>query len=212
MSRRFDRHLKPGSHQRGSSSASPAFRRKLLFEALEPRILLARDVEHWSSLETGVPDLPSGQVFVLDFDGASGVDYVGPVRVTDVDVPAFAAPGKLAGHEDEIITALVATLETEFAATHINFTLEAPQAGEYSTIFVGGDGSAFAPWGHYLGLAEQVDSGNHDRSDQAFVFAGNISARGLTAEKFGELLAGYVRARGRSSTGTRTCAHCRVGS
>src|SRR2546422_993012 len=45
----------------------------------------------------------AGQVFYLDFDGASGVRYNGPVRVEDVQVDRFKAPGEFIGQEDAII-------------------------------------------------------------------------------------------------------------
>jgi hypothetical protein len=36
----------------------------------------------------------------------------------------------------------------------VRFTAEPPTGGEYSTIFVGGDGAAFSDYGRFRGLAE----------------------------------------------------------
>ena len=62
----------------------------------------------------------------------------------------------------------------------------------YSTIYVGGDTGAFSEYGTFIGLSEQVDVGNQDLTDNAFVFANNIFTDGLNAEQVGESLASYV--------------------
>src|SRR5258706_6264453 len=211
---------------RRSSPSSPPYRRKLLFEALEPRILLSADLNpaHEALLDAAVaplmrvvePQQPSyilssqtdqprqivqvdstiatyaEQIFFVDLDGANDVDYDGPVKVDDIDVRPFAAPGALAGQEAEVAAAMVAKLNAEFGRLGITFTDQAPAAGEYSTIHVGGDGSEFAQWGLYYGLAEKTDHGNQDKSDDAFVFSENISGAGMTAGQYGETLAMYA--------------------
>jgi hypothetical protein len=120
-------------------------------------------------------DYFDGQIVYLDFDGEENVTYNGPVTVEGIDVPAFVAPGDLAGQEQAIIAEVLGSLEHIFAGTGIIFTTERPSGNQlYSTIYVGGDDSAFADYGSFLGLAEQVDVGNTDRSDKAFVFSDNI--------------------------------------
>ena len=146
------------------------------------------------------PDISSwqGQIIYLDFDGAEDVVYNGPVTVGPFDVPAFAAPGDLAGQEDAIISEVLFQLEQTFPGTGIIFTTEQPSARAslfqrattlgpckhisqgsqpFSTIYIGGDDSAFAEYGSFLGLAEQVDAKNTNPSDNGFVFASGL-ARG----------------------------------
>src|SRR6266545_4477785 len=221
---------------------APPFRRKILFEALEPRLLFSADVASpavdellqaaavpqdeqrapallqgeasgapaaadaavydtdpasgASIIDEGVPSSadagPAGQLIFLDLDGALGVDYEGPVSVDDIDVAAFSASGALAGHEDEIAASILALLDEAFSGSGVAFTLDQPLVGDFSTIYIGGDGDEFAQWGRYYGLSEKVDTGNLDASDIAFVFSDNISAAGLTAQQYGELLGHYI--------------------
>src|SRR5262249_20781349 len=72
------------------------------------------------------------------------------------------------------------------------FTTVRPSGGDYSTIYIGGDGSAFAKWGRYYGLAEQIDAGNQDHADNALVFSAAIPATRLSAAEFGLELAEVV--------------------
>ena len=55
----------------------------------------------------------TGQIIYLDFDGADDVIYNGPVTVGPFDVPAFEAPGELAGQEEAIIASVVEQLEDD---------------------------------------------------------------------------------------------------
>ena len=120
-------------------------------------------------------DYFEGQIVYLDFDGAEDVIYNGPVPVGPFDVPAFRVLGDLSGQEQVIITEVLGSLEQIFAGSGIVFTTEQPSGNQpYSTIYVGGDDSAFAEYGSFLGLAEKVDRGNADPSDQAFVFSENF--------------------------------------
>jgi uncharacterized repeat protein (TIGR01451 family) len=117
----------------------------------------------------------AGQVFYLDFDGAANVTYHGALTVGPFDVPAFQAPGALAGQEQAIIAGVLARLEAMFAGSGISFTTQQPPAGQtYSTIYIGGDGSAFTQYGSFLGLAQQVDVGDRDRGDNAWVFTKQV--------------------------------------
>ena len=142
------------------------------------------------------PDIRSwqGQIIYLDFDGAEGVVYNGPVTVGPFDVPAFTAPAGIEGQEEQIIAAVLAELEQTFAATGVGFTTERPTEGvEYSTVYVGGDDSAFSQYGSFIALSEKVDIGNRDRSDNAFVFSDRVDIDSLpqvVAHEIGHLL-GY---------------------
>ena len=62
------------------------------------------DSVSWSiHVDSPSVDRFDGQVIYLDFDGAEDVTYNGPVTVGPFDVPAFEAPGELAGQEEAII-------------------------------------------------------------------------------------------------------------
>ena len=135
----------------------------------------------------------SDQVFYLDLDGEKNITYEGPVTVSGIDVDAFHANGQLQGQESDIAASLLALLEQSFAGTGIRFTTDKPAAdGSYSTIYIGGDDSAFAEYGPLIGLSEKIDKGNQDHSDNAFIFADEIDMSGLSTAEFGTALAGYV--------------------
>ena len=76
------------------------------------------------------------------------------IWVTGIHVPAFTAPDQLQGQEAEIVAALVDALDRALAGMGLVFTTDKPAAGDYSTVFVGGDGSAFAELGSLIGLRE----------------------------------------------------------
>ena len=133
------------------------------------------------------PDLPGlqlvnpdtsnweGQIVYLDFDGAEDVVYSGPVTVGPFDVPGFAVPAELAGQEEAIISEIKLQLDQIFSGSGVRFASEQPSSDQsYSTIYIGGDDSAFADYGLFWGLAEKVDVGNQDLSDNAFVFRENV--------------------------------------
>ncbi|PYO45826.1 MAG: hypothetical protein DMD84_27695, partial [Candidatus Rokuibacteriota bacterium] len=136
--------------------------------------------------------LDAPQTFYVSLSGASNVTYDGPVTVSGIDVPRFEAPGQLHGEEDAVVAALMRSLDHVFGAAPVTFTSDRPVATEYSTIYVGGDGSAFASYGHYLGLSEKVDHHNLDHTDTSFVFSDVLPAVGLTASQYGEMLGAYV--------------------
>jgi len=140
-------------------------------------------------------DYYGGQIIYLDFDGEEGVSYNGPVTVDGIDVPALSLPGDgdLAGQEEVVITRIVEELKHTFAGLGVVFTTEKPVSGlTYSTIFVGGDDSAFAEYGSFLGLAEQIDVGNQDPCDDAFVFGDIIIARHSNVETLTTDLASII--------------------
>src|SRR5262245_19138093 len=130
----------------------------------------------------------AGQVVFLELRGAQGIRYDGPVPVAGIDVTAFQAPRPLRGQEGAVAAALLAALQQDFAGTGVTFTTERPQGGNYSTVYVGGNGAAFAPYGLFLGVAEKVDAGNRDPNDEAFVFS-DLVAPAATADDYGRALA-----------------------
>ena len=78
---------------------------------------------------------------------------------------------ELAGQEQDVIDSLAHRMDETFAGTGITFTTQPPAEGPYSIVYIGGDGSALREHGDFLGLAEQVDVGNSNRADSAFVFS-----------------------------------------
>ena len=131
----------------------------------------------------------AGQVIFLDFDGAKDVTYNGPVTVGPFDVPAFLLEGTpMAGQEQQVIAEVVSNLEHTFAGSGVVFTTERPAQGQaYSTVYIGGDDSAFSQHGSFLGLAEQVDVGNIDLRDEGWVFSDQVAQAGV--DKFAARLA-----------------------
>ncbi|MDH7500767.1 MAG: LEPR-XLL domain-containing protein, partial [candidate division NC10 bacterium] len=118
-----------------------------------------------------------GQVFWLDFQGAGDVTYKGPITVGPFDVPAFRAPEPFSGQEAEIASEVTTSLNDLFAGTGVEFVARPPLDGlEFSTLYIGGDGAAFSDYGTFNGLTEQVDYGNQDRADNAFIFPQNVSS------------------------------------
>ncbi len=117
-------------------------------------------------------DYFDGQIIYLDFDGEEDVTYDGPLTIEGIDVPAFSLQGHLAGQEEIVIAKVMKQLNRMFTGSGVVFTGHRPAESEqYSTVFIGGDDSAFAQYGSFLGLAEKVDVGNQDRCDNGFVFS-----------------------------------------
>ncbi len=146
-----------------------------------------------SGLHLVDPDISSwqGQIIYLDFDGERNAIYNGPITLGPFDIPALQAPGELAGQEQAIMGAVLARLQETFAGTGVIFTTEQPIVGtEYSTIYIGGDDSAFASYGVFLGLAEQVDVGNRNPLDGGLIFSDLLA--GESAEAYRETLAGLI--------------------
>ncbi len=118
------------------------------------------------------PTSVRGQIVYLDFEGERNVTYDGPAAVGPFDVPAFAVPGPLGGSEEVIEAQVCGSLRRLFATIGVVFTLERPKGDQpYSTIYIGGDDSAFAGYGSFEGLAEAVDIGNRNARDEALVFS-----------------------------------------
>jgi hypothetical protein len=113
--------------------------------------------------------------------------------VGPLDIPAFQAPSCLGGQEPRIIARVVAELERSLTGSGVVFTTREPSASQsYSTIYIGGDGSTFSRYGSFLGLAEQVDIGNEDKRDEAFVFSDRLVATSGDVERYAAALAQLV--------------------
>ena len=137
------------------------------------------------------PDTSSlaGQVIYLETGGVEDLDYDGPVRVEDVDIPAFQAPASFAGQETAILEDTLLRLNERFSGVGVSFSSVRPQSAPYSTIYVGGDGGQFDAHGSFRGLAEKVDIGNVDRQDFALVFSDNAGFDSDSPESYtGELV------------------------
>jgi hypothetical protein len=139
-------------------------------------------------------DYFDGQIVYLDFGGVENVTYDGPVVVEGIDIPEFSAEAVgLSGQEQEIISQILTTLKFTFEGSGVIFTLTEPEAGiEYSTIYIGGDDSAFAGFGSFIGLAEKVDAGNLDLSDNALVFSENIVSADSDSNSIAAGIAGLI--------------------
>ena len=147
-----------------------------------------------------------GQIVYLDFDGARDVTYDGPVLIEGIDVPRFRLPHAMAGQEEAAIDELVQKIEETFGDAGITVTTRPPTESNYSTIYIGGDDSAFQEYGSFLGLAEQSDAGNSDGGDSAFVFSDRILVGGCSGtlqdvivHEMGHLL-GYTHSRDDAGT------------
>ncbi len=135
----------------------------------------------------------AGQIFFLNFDGANDVTYEGPVTVRDIDIPAFDAPAFLETQKAEIIASVLDSLQETFADLGVTFISDEPLTiGNYSTIYIGGNGEAFAEYGRFIGLSEKIDSGNADPSDIAFIFSENLPAADIGAADYAAALSGYI--------------------
>ena len=174
--------MKRAWQYRRRGTENPVGRQKLVYqrclrlEPLEDRRLLTGsghpELLGMTQFDPAV-DPFSDQIIYLDFDGAEDVTYNGPISIEGLTIPAFdAAPFGLAGQENAIIDLVLEELNSQFAGTRAAFTGEVPTSGRpYSTIFVGGDDSAFREYGSFRGLAEGDDLGNVDRTDHALVFS-----------------------------------------
>ncbi|CAM5793933.1 LEPR-XLL domain-containing protein [Rhizobacter fulvus] len=160
---------------RGDEAAPPRQRRRpVVFEPVEPRMLLSSDLLPGLGAGVGYSPAPV-QIFYIDADGAEHVDYRGPVRVEGIDVAAFTTSGALAGQESAVLAATLATLDDLDFGPNVRFTTDRPTDGAFSTIYLGGDGASFAPWGQFYGLSEAEDLGNLNPEDNAFVFSASMT-------------------------------------
>ena len=101
------------------------------------------------------------QIIYLDFDGEL-TSYKGEIlTVENVEVKASSLT-------EERIAGIVSSLNAMYASSGIKFVTERPNEQEYSTIYIGKN-SSFDQYGSFAGLAETLDEGNLDKSDNAFV-------------------------------------------
>lgn len=112
------------------------------------------------------------QTIFLDFDGASGVTYNNDTLDINTNISYIPDSGLSTTNQFQILT----DLNNTFTGTGITFTTTVPLSGEYSTIYVGGDGSEFSEYGTFTGLSETIDVGNEIQDDNAFVFSENLSS------------------------------------
>lgn len=150
------------------------------------------------------------QIVFLNFNGAT-TSYNNVqlgLSVNDIIVAE-------SGYSDAEITIIVDTLNAQFGGD-IFFTTVAPEDTEYSTVFIGIT-DAFASYGNFLGLAESIDAGNLNHSDNAFVFLDTNTATpdetvSIIAHEIGHIVYGDTHegegiiayASGTVSNGTRT--------
>ena len=122
---------------------------------------------------------PAGpQVFYLELAGASGVDYDGPITVHGIDVPAFVAPQRFAGQEATIAAALAAAVQLRARRAGDRDARPARRRHRRTRRSTSAAPAARSPTtARYYGLSEQVDRGNRDRDDNAFVFTGDAAER-----------------------------------
>jgi FG-GAP repeat len=128
----------------------------------------------FSELQVADPnaEYSGSQTVFLDFDGAGGVSYDNDALDIHTNISSIADSGLSQEDQFKILT----DLNNTYAGTGITFTITVPVSGEYSTIYVGGDGSEFSEYGNFDGLAETIDVGNVINDDDAFVFSDNLSS------------------------------------
>ncbi len=109
----------------------------------------------------GVQAVAQPQIVYLDFDGEV-TRYNG--ELLTIDQVTVEDSGLTA----ERISNIVSLLNASYAERNVIFVTERPAGGVFSTVYVGKT-SAFDEYGNFAGLAETIDSGNHNPSDNAFV-------------------------------------------
>ena len=107
------------------------------------------------------------QYVYLDFDGAETFYKGELLNIEQISV----APS---GFSEEKIAQIVAALNEKYNGEVI-FTAQKPVSEEYSTVFVG-QTDAFAEYGDFAGIAETIDRGNQNKSDNAFVMVDAAAA------------------------------------
>ena len=106
-----------------------------------------------------VPEI--SQYIYLDFDGAKTAYHGEILDIDDLTV----ADSSISSWK---IAMILAELNARYAAQGVSFVTERPEGIDYSTIFVGKT-NAFDAYGAPFGIAETIDHGNQNHSDNAFV-------------------------------------------
>jgi len=107
------------------------------------------------------------QYVYLDFDGAETFYKGELLNIEQIFVAS-------SGFSEEKIAQIVAALNEKYNGEVI-FTAQKPVIEEYSTVFVG-QTDAFAEYGDFAGIAETIDRGNQNKSDNAFVMVDAAAA------------------------------------
>ncbi|MBU8901117.1 MAG: FG-GAP repeat protein, partial [Victivallales bacterium] len=118
------------------------------------------------------------QTIFLDFDGASNVSYDNDALDIHINLSSINDSGL----SDEVQFQIMTDLNNTFAGTGVNFSITSPSGGEYSTIYVGGDGTEFSRYGFFDGLSETIDIGSVIKDDNAFVFSDKFSSTSAMTE------------------------------
>jgi hypothetical protein len=119
-------------------------------------------------------DYSGTQTVFVDFDGAEGVSYDNEALNIHIGGLSVADSGLSQIEQLQILS----DLNTTFAGTGVTFTIDVTglEPETYSTIYVGGNDSAFSEYGNFQGLSETIDAGNQIKNDEAFVFSDNINS------------------------------------
>ncbi|MBR2345092.1 MAG: AIDA repeat-containing protein, partial [Lentisphaeria bacterium] len=114
-----------------------------------------------------VPQIAVQYVY-LDFDGEL-TSYNGEiVTVDNVEVQNSSLT-------EERIADITAELNALYADKNVIFVTKKPETAGYSTIYIGKT-SAFDQYGNFAGLAETIDEGNQNSTDNAFVMLDSTSS------------------------------------
>jgi hypothetical protein len=133
-----------------------------------------------------------GQVVYLDFSGAHDVTYRGPVTVNVVSIPAFSLAGPAHGQEEEAERGILALLAETFEGSGLAFEAQEPLSAPFSTVYIGGTGTEFQRYGPVTSVAENVDAGNADKEDAAFVFTESFLPQTAGVEEQETFVAGRI--------------------
>lgn len=113
------------------------------------------------------------QVVFLDFD-AGFLEFDSLLS----DSGGLTLPG--AGYSAAQEAQVLAAVQEIYADFQVDFVAEEPVSGAFSTVHIGGSVSdlpgVLSAADGLFGLAEKIDSGNRDKSDNAFVLAGEVGS------------------------------------
>ncbi len=128
-------------------------------------------MDEYSTLDNGIqyiPQIAVQQIIYLDFDGEV-TTYDGEILSIDNVVVQESCL------TEERIASIVSELNAKYADSGVVFVTQLPENTEYSTIYIGKTAS-FNEYGSFNGIAETIDKGNNDKSDNAFVMLDSTAA------------------------------------